>query len=104
MNMPSATNAGGSNLRRRQAVTRLFRIVCAAATWTAVGVLVVLLIYVGWQGIRWLRPELILNFPSRFPAKAGLKSAIFGSLWIVSLTALFSIPVGVGAADRKSVV
>ena len=50
------------------------------------------------QGVDWLRPELIFNFPSRFPEQAGLKAALFGTLWLMGLTALFCVPVGIGAA------
>ncbi|TWT77619.1 Phosphate transport system permease protein PstA [Posidoniimonas polymericola] len=36
--------------------------------------------------------------PSRRPADAGVNPAIFGSLWLIGLTALLSVPAGVGAA------
>ena len=48
--------------------------------------------------MEWLSPELIFNFPSRHPEQAGLKAAIFGTLWLMGLTAAFTVPVGVGAA------
>lgn len=38
------------------------------------------------------------NFVSRFPARAGIKAALYGTGWLMGLTALFSFPVGVGAA------
>ena len=40
----------------------------------------------------------IINFPSGLPAKAGLQSAIWGTVWVIVLVALFTVPVGVGAA------
>ncbi|MBN2081020.1 phosphate ABC transporter permease PstA [bacterium] len=42
--------------------------------------------------------DIIATFPSRFPTKAGLKSALAGSLWLIIFTALFAIPIGVSAA------
>ena len=63
-------------------------------TWTKTR----LLARVAREGIVWLDLDFLTNFPSRFPAKAGLKSALAGSLWLISLTAAFSIPVGVSAA------
>ena len=36
--------------------------------------------------------------PSRRPEQAGLQPALFGTLWVISLTALIAFPVGVGAA------
>jgi phosphate transport system permease protein len=40
----------------------------------------------------------LTSFDSRYPELAGLKSAIFGSLFIIALTLLLSFPLGVGAA------
>jgi phosphate transport system permease protein len=45
-----------------------------------------------------LNTGLFTNFHSRHPEKAGLLSAIVGSLVVMALVALFSFPLGVGAA------
>jgi phosphate transport system permease protein len=42
--------------------------------------------------------SFITTFDSRYPELAGLLSAVYGSIYIVALTALFSVPLGVGAA------
>jgi len=42
--------------------------------------------------------DLLTDFPSRHPSKAGLKSAIVGSIWLLALTALFAIPIGISSA------
>jgi len=42
--------------------------------------------------------DVFANFPSRHPSKAGIKSAIFGSFWLLLLTALIAIPIGIAAA------
>ena len=60
--------------------------------------LIILLIRVGIEGIPWLSTDLINNYPSRKPDEAGLKAALFGSIWLMGLTGLFSIPIGIGAA------
>ncbi|MFB6098654.1 MAG: phosphate ABC transporter, permease protein PstA, partial [Salinibacter sp.] len=36
--------------------------------------------------------------PSRNPEEAGIKSALVGTLWLMGLTALFSVPLGVASA------
>ncbi|MEM7032121.1 MAG: phosphate ABC transporter permease PstA [Chloroflexota bacterium] len=46
----------------------------------------------------WLTPEFISNPQSSQPEWAGVRTAIFGSLWVVGITVLFSFPLGVGAA------
>ena len=50
------------------------------------------------EGFRWLDWQFISSFPSRFPERAGIKSALVGTIWLISLVALISIPVGVSTA------
>ncbi len=50
------------------------------------------------DGLPWLDFQFLTSFPSRFPEQAGILAALFGSIWIVGITALFSFPLGVGAA------
>ncbi|GIV59141.1 MAG: phosphate transport system permease protein PstA [Rhodothermaceae bacterium] len=61
-------------------------------------VLLTLLVDVTVTGLRWLDWGFLTSFPSRNPEEAGIKSAIVGSLWMMGLTALFAVPLGVGAA------
>ena len=60
--------------------------------------LLVLLAQVLWQGLPWLNWNFVSSYPSRHPEEAGILSALMGSVWLIGLTALFCIPVGVGAA------
>ncbi|MEM7117095.1 MAG: substrate-binding domain-containing protein, partial [Chloroflexota bacterium] len=46
----------------------------------------------------WLTGEFIVSPQSSTPELAGVRTAIFGSLWVVFITIVFSFPVGVGAA------
>ncbi|NDJ34373.1 MAG: phosphate ABC transporter permease PstA [Chloroflexi bacterium] len=45
-----------------------------------------------------LTGTVITDFPSRRPREAGMLSGIVGSVIVIGLTALFSFPLGVGAA------
>lgn len=86
-------------LARRRRWGRAVAGACLLLTAAAVAVLVVLLADVVAQGWQRLSPEFLTRFPSMLnPANAGVKSALAGSIWMVVLTATFSIPVGVGAA------
>lgn len=85
-------------LRRRHATTRCFRLLCAAVAWAGIVILAVLLFHVTREGIRWLDLQFLTEFPSRFPEQAGIKSALWGTVWLITLTAGISIPVGVAAA------
>ena len=77
---------------------RAFSHLCLGATALAVIFLVALLAGLIRDGASRLDASLLFNFPSRFPARAGIKAALAGTLWVVGFTALFSIPVGVAAA------
>jgi phosphate transport system permease protein len=87
-----------SNLAGRQMRARIMSVVFFAATALAVVILGVLLWSIVQQGWSWLRTDLFTNMASRRAERAGLQPALFGTLWVISLTALFAFPIGVGAA------
>jgi phosphate transport system permease protein len=68
------------------------------ATLIGVIALGVLLTTIFARGTDWLSWGLLTSVPSRFPEKSGLNVALYGTVWVISLTALFAIPVGIGAA------
>jgi phosphate transport system permease protein len=75
-----------------------FKMVLLGCIATGVVTLAVLLVYVVTKGAPRLNLDLLERFPSSLPRRAGARSAIFGTVWVVGLTALFCLPVGVGAA------
>lgn len=82
----------------RQIKGKVFEYLCLSATVVAL-VLLALLLWDAWdKGAGWLSFKFLDSFPSRFPEQAGIKSALWGSIWLMLLTALISIPLGVGAA------
>ena len=48
--------------------------------------------------VSWIDPEFISTPQSSDAEKAGVRTAVLGSLWVVAITFLFSFPIGVGAA------
>jgi phosphate transport system permease protein len=91
------STAAGTSLARRL-VARLFEACCLAATLLSVLLLAVLLGNVLYRGAAWLNWSFLTSFPSRFPAKAGVKAALWGSVWLITLTTLVAVPVGIGSA------
>lgn len=86
-------------LPRRRFVAALFASACLAITLVGVVVLAVLLVSVAAKGWSWLSWKFLTNPPSRlWPENAGVKSALFGTMWLVGITIVVSIPIGVGAA------
>ncbi|MCX9074074.1 MAG: phosphate ABC transporter permease PstA, partial [Candidatus Methanoperedens sp.] len=77
---------------------KVFEYLCLAATVAALLLLALLLLDAWTKGAGWLSLRFLDSFPSRFPEQAGIKSALWGSVWLMLLTAIISIPLGVGAA------
>jgi phosphate transport system permease protein len=78
--------------------SQFFTIVCAGCTLLCLTVLAWLLWAVtsfGWDSLSW---DFLTTYPSRVAENSGIKSALVGSLYLIGLTALFSVPIGVGAA------
>jgi phosphate transport system permease protein len=73
-----------------------------AALWLSlavgIGTLVILLVSVFVDGSPRLNQDLVFHFPSSNPEIAGAQSAIMGTVWVVGLSAVITIPLGVGAA------
>lgn len=77
---------------------KLTYLFCLGAVLFSVLVLIAILVDVFMRGTGMLSIDFLSKFPSRIPANAGLKSALFGSVWMISVTALICIPVSVAAA------
>jgi len=87
-----------SRLERRRAFSMIFKNCCAILSWLCIGVLGFLLVHIFSSGWEWISFDFIKNAPSRMPHKAGLFSALMGTIWIIVTTAAIAIPVGVSSA------
>jgi phosphate transport system permease protein len=77
----------------------LFRIALLASLAIALLFLAMLLVYVVEEGWPRLNSMLWENQPSiRRPETSGIQSGIFGTLWIIALTAVMALPTGILAA------
>ena len=85
-------------LGRRKTIGGIFYVVFLAAVMVGVIGLVVLLVQTAVEGIPWLDLGFLTNYMSRKPELAGVKAAIMGTLITISFTAMFTVPIGVGAA------
>lgn len=68
------------------------------ATIFGIVVLLTLIVDVVVKGHPWFDADFLTSYPSRFPDQAGIKSAIVGSFWMMGLTALLAVPIGVASA------
>jgi phosphate transport system permease protein len=77
---------------------RIFTAVLLLSTLAAIAVLVALLLDLLVDGIPMLKLHFLTSYPSRFPAKAGVRAALLGTMWLTIITAITTIPIGIGAA------
>jgi phosphate transport system permease protein len=85
-------------LRYRKVKASFLKGLCVFSTLTALLFLVVLLGDIISDGLHFLNWSFITNFPSRIPANAGIQSALMGSIWLIVLTCMIAIPVGICAS------
>jgi phosphate transport system permease protein len=86
------------NLRKRNALGKFFSYLFLASTFIGLVALALLMYDVLKDGLPWLSLDFLNNFPSRKPEQAGIKSALWGSIWMLILTALAAVPLGVASA------
>jgi phosphate transport system permease protein len=57
--------------------------------------LAILLFHVGAEGIQYLNWNFLSSFPSRLPEEAGILSPLVGSVYLLGMTAVISVPIGI---------
>jgi len=97
--MSSAEPFFRSGLRGRRRLGFLFGVLCFVMSLSGVFFLTVLLAFVFDKGSSMLSWEFFHRFPSQlFPETSGVKSALWGSIWLSVITIVIAVPVGVAAA------
>ena len=77
---------------------RIFFIGFLLAILIGVAGLAALLIDVLIDGLGFLNWKFLTNYASRKPLESGILAPMAGTVWVVGLTAIFTIPVGIGTA------
>ncbi|MCY7486870.1 phosphate ABC transporter permease PstA [Paenibacillus alvei] len=91
-------DANRKQIGTRRKVDLVLHILFLVATSIGIIALMALLIQIMMDGLSRLNLDLFTNYPSRMAAKAGMKSAIVGSIYMVLIMAPISFVLGVGAA------
>ncbi len=76
---------------------KLFRYFGLASTFIGIIILAIFLVNIIADGVMRLNWQFLVNLPSRFPEKSGILTAWTGTIWILVLTAIFAIPIGIAA-------
>ncbi len=95
---PERTLVRTAAVRRRNAGETAFSWMLILLTGLGLVVLGVLLWTVADDGAPRLTGDFITGAQSRRAATAGIKPALFGSLWLMGLTIAIAVPISVGAA------
>ena len=82
----------------RQRRSALFAGLLFVATLFGILVLVTLLVDVAVKARPWLDGGFLGSYMSAEPERAGIRSALAGTLWLMALTTALAVPIGVGAA------
>jgi phosphate transport system permease protein len=90
---PAVAQTAGRHLRDRLFVT--FGLLATLLGLVALGALLADIVRDGGARLSW---DFLMNYPSRRPAEAGIFPALVGSMWVITLTAVIAIPLGVAAA------
>ncbi|MGM1047951.1 phosphate ABC transporter membrane protein 2, PhoT family (TC 3.A.1.7.1) [Paenibacillus uliginis N3/975] len=85
-------------ITRRRRGDRTLHLVFLICTSIGIVALMALIVTILMDGLHRLSPELFTNYPSRIAAKAGMKSPIVGTVYLLLLMAPLSFILGVGAA------
>ena len=96
--MAQNTRKFNPRLARRKFVGGIYYVVFLAAVMASIASLFVLLTQTAVAGLPWLDFDFLTNYMSRKPELAGIKAAVMGTIITIVFTALFTVPVGVGAA------
>src|SRR5688572_6388012 len=86
------------HLKMRKGKAGFFGVLCMALTILTIGMLLLLLAHIARQAWGWIDWQFLSSPPSRTAEKAGLEPALFGTFWMVGITTLLSVPIGVMAA------
>ncbi|HEY0655823.1 MAG TPA: phosphate ABC transporter permease PstA [Chryseosolibacter sp.] len=86
-----------SNVKRNRNIDTAFKYVGIFFTFFGIAILVVFIGNILIDGLTRINWDFITNLPSRRASKAGILTAWTGTAWILGLTAIIAIPMGVAA-------
>jgi phosphate transport system permease protein len=96
--MSAHAEAVGQGSRSRRAKDMAFRLAMVLCLGLAIGLLGLLLVDVALDGAGTLTWDFITSFTSISADQAGIQAALWGTIWLMGVCALFIVPVGVATA------
>ncbi len=90
--------------RQRRIASLLMTSLTGLCTLLAIGILLVILSYIAWQGIGSLSFRFLVESPKPVGEGGGIGNAILGSVVLLSLSSAFGLPLGIGVGVYLSEV
>jgi phosphate transport system permease protein len=86
-----------NNIKLNRNIDTAFKYVGIFCTFSGIAILVIFIGNILADGLTRINWDFITNLPSRRASKAGILPAWAGTTWILGLTAMIAIPVGIAA-------
>lgn len=87
-----------NNIKKNRLKDQIFKIWGIACTLLGIVLLAIFIGSIFIDGIQRIDWDFITNLPSRKAERAGIFTALMGSVWILVLTTIISLPIGIAAA------
>src|SRR4051812_42499064 len=81
--------------RQRRLISTAMTSLTALCTLLAVGILLLILSYIAWQGIGSLSLRFLIDSPRPVGEGGGIGNAILGSLVLLGLSCAIGLPLGI---------
>jgi len=86
-----------NNTKKNRLKDSVFKYYGIMSTFIGLIMLAVFIIIILQTGLSRLNLDFITSLPSRFPERAGIYTALMGTAWMLMLTIIFSVTLGVSA-------
>src|ERR1041384_3358643 len=90
--------------RLRRVTSAVMTGLTALCTLLAVGALLIILSYIAWEGIGSINFHFLVETPKPVGEGGGIGNAILGSLWLLLLSSIFGLPIGIAVGVYLSEV
>jgi len=87
-----------NNIKKNRLIDKIFSIWGAFSTFIGILLLAIFIGYILIEGLGRINWSFLTSLPSRMPEKAGIYTAMLGSIWVLGLTTIFAFPLGVATA------
>lgn len=86
-----------TNAQKNKLIDNAFKVFGIACTFFGLIILAILIFNIVQEGLTRIDWNFIIDLPSRRAEKAGIYTALMGTIWVLFLTTIIAFPIGVGA-------